>query len=273
MLKSFTCLQYGFPTLILFIGLLSCKKESLVHKKGYQLVWSDEFEYKGLPDPARWGYGEGGNGWGNHELQYYTRERIENAHVENGVLRIEARKEKFNQNEYTSARLHTKGKGDWMYGRIDVKAKLPSGKGTWPAIWMLASTTPLKWPDDGELDIMEHVGYDQGVIHANIHTKAYNHTIGTNKGNQLSVSDVSSAFHVYSMEWDEEKITFFIDDKSYFTFTNDKQNNSATWPYNQKFHLLLNIAIGGDWGGKEGVDTSIFPQTMEVDYVRVYQKK
>lgn len=259
-------------TIIVLSGLVSCKRESLFHKKEYKLVWSDEFDYSGLPDQAKWEYDIGGSGWGNNELQYYTKNRSENVQVSNGILTIEARKEKYETNEYTSARLLTKGKGDWQYGRIEVKAKLPSGRGTWPAIWMLASTNPLKWPDDGELDIMEHVGYDPGVINANIHTKAYNHTIGTNKGNKILISDVSQLFHIYSMEWNEEQITFFVDEKPYFVFTNDKQNNSATWPFSQKFHLLLNIAIGGNWGGSKGIDDSIFPQRMEIDYVRVYQK-
>jgi len=242
-------------------------------EKKYKLVWADEFDYTGLPDPQKWSYDVGGHGWGNQELEYYTRQRQQNARVENGLLVIEAHKEKYEGNEYTSARLVTKGKGDWQYGRIEVKAKLPQGRGTWPAIWMLASTTPLKWPDDGELDIMEHVGFDPGVVHANVHTKAYNHSIKTNKGNKIAVPDATEAFHVYSMEWTADQITFFVDEKPYFTFTNDKQNNPATWPYNQKFHLLLNIAVGGGWGGQKGIDDSIFPQRMEVDYVRVYQKQ
>ena len=253
-------------TLILFTV---CFSVSLAQSKR-KLVWSDEFNYTGLPDSAKWNYDVGGNGWGNGELQYYTSKKIENARVENGLLVIEAIKETIGKNAYSSARLVTKGKGDWTYGRIDVKAKIPNGRGTWPAIWMLGSTTPLKWPDDGELDIMEHVGYDQGVIHASAHTKKYYHSIGTQKTATTTISDCSEAFHVYSLDWDSEKVTMLIDDKPYFTFQNEHSGNDA-WPFNKPFHLLLNIAVGGGWGGKKGVDDTIYPKRMEIDYVRVYQ--
>lgn len=235
-----------------------------------KLVWSDEFHYKGLPDSSKWSYDIGGEGWGNHELQYYTAGKMANARVENGLLIIEAKKETIGKNEYSSARLVTKGKGDWTYGRIDVKAKLPKGLGTWPAIWMLGSTTPLKWPDDGEIDIMEHVGYNQGVIHASAHTRKYFHSIGTQKTATTSLPDCSEAFHVYSLDWDAENITMLIDGKAYFSFKNEHTGKEA-WPFDKPFHLLLNVAVGGDWGGQKGVDANIFPQKMEVDYVRVYQ--
>jgi beta-glucanase (GH16 family) len=236
-------------------------------------VWADEFDYTGLPDPKRWGYDVGGTGWGNNELQYYTENRPENARVENGNLVIEARKEAFAGRNYTSARLVTKGKGDWTYGRIEVRAKLPRGRGTWPAIWTLASQTSYGtafWPDNGEIDIMEHVGFDPGVIHANIHTKAFNHSIGTNKGSQLTVPDCMDAFHTYRVDWTPTNMTFFVDDKSYFTFGNSG-NGWQEWPYDKAQHLLLNIAVGGNWGGQKGVDDSIFPQQLLVDYVRVYK--
>ena len=139
----------------------------------WKLVWSDEFNNKGLPDSSKWNYDVGGHGWGNNELQYYNSGRLTNARVQRGKLIIEAHKENWKDKKYTSARLVSKGKGDWKYGRIEVKAKLPQGRGTWPAIWMLASTTPLKWPDDGEIDIMEHVGFNHGNIHASIHCKKY----------------------------------------------------------------------------------------------------
>ena len=234
-----------------------------------KLVWSDEFNYKGLPDSTKWSYNVGGNGWGNKELQYYTSKQLNNARVENGMLIIETRIEATGS-KYTSARLTTKGKGDWMYGRIDVKAKIPKGVGTWPAIWMLCSTTPLKWPDDGEIDIMEHVGYDQSVIHATTHTKKYYHSIGTQKSATITVADCSESFHVYSLDWDAETVTMLLDNKPYFSFKNEHSGNDA-WPFNKPFHLLLNIAVGGGWGGQKGVDDSIFPQKMEIDYVRVYQ--
>jgi beta-glucanase (GH16 family) len=239
-------------------------------KSKRKLVWSDEFNYTGLPDSAKWKYDVGGQGWGNKELQYYTFRDLKNARVENGNLVIEARKESFGSNKYTSARLTTKGKADWTYGRIDVRAILPKGTGTWPAIWMLGSATPLKWPDDGEIDIMEHVGYDQGVVHASVHCKKYYHSIGTQKTATIAVTDCSENFHVYSLDWDAETITVMIDDKPYFSFRNEHSDRTA-WPFDSPMHLLLNIAVGGGWGGQKGVDDTIFPQKMEIDYVRVYQ--
>ena len=239
-------------------------------QKKKKMVWNDEFNYKGLPDSTKWNYDVGGQGWGNRELQYYTSKNLKNARVEKGFLIIEAVKETIEKNAYSSARLVTKGKGDWTYGHIDVRARLPKGLGTWPAIWMLGSTTPLKWPDDGELDIMEHVGYDQGVIHASAHTKKYFPSIGTQKTAITTITDCSEKFHVYSLDWDAESVTMLIDKKPYFTFKNEHSGNDA-WPFNKPFHLLLNIAVGGGWGGQKGIDDSIFPQKMEIDYVRVYQ--
>lgn len=237
----------------------------------WKLVWSDEFNYNGLPDSTKWNYDIGGSGWGNNELQYYTYKQPANARTSDGKLVIEALKEKHGDNNYTSARLVTKGKGDWKYGRIEVKAKLPKGRGTWPAIWMLASTTPLEWPDDGEIDIMEHVGFHHGYIHASVHCKKYNHVIGTQKTDTLFVPDCSTAFHIYALEWNAETISIFVDQKKYFTFRNEHSGHEA-WPFNQPFHLLLNLAVGGNWGAQKGVDENIWPQRMEVDYVRVFQQ-
>lgn len=235
-----------------------------------KLVWSDEFNYSGLPDPKKWSYDTGGDGWGNNELEYYTANRLENARVENGHLIIEARKENRLWRNYTSARLITKGKGDWKYGRIEVKAKLPKGVGSWPAIWMLASSTPMKWPDDGEIDIMEHVGFDQGKIHGSIHTKSYNHLIGTQKTAIINSDDCSEKFHVYGLEWNADTIKISVDNHVYFSFGNEHKGKN-TWPFDTSFYLLLNIAVGGNWGGQKGVDDKAFPMKMEVDYVRVYQ--
>ncbi|MCB0631176.1 MAG: glycoside hydrolase family 16 protein [Saprospiraceae bacterium] len=238
-----------------------------------QLLWSDEFETDGLPDPEKWSYDVGGHGWGNNELEYYTKDRLENARIEDGKLIIEARKETFENRDYTSARLVTKNKGDWQYGRVEVKAKLPRGRGTWPAIWMLPTqNTYGGWPKSGEIDIMEHVGFDPGNVHGTVHTEAYNHTKGTQKGGQLMLSDAMDAFHVYAIEWSAEKIDFFIDDELYFTFLNEG-GDYKSWPFSQPFHLILNIAVGGNWGGQQGVDESIWPQRMEVEYVRIYDKE
>ena len=239
----------------------------------YELVWSDEFDYEGAPDETKWGYDIGGFGWGNHELQYYT--AGENAEVADGCLTIQARKEKKGTNEYTSTRLVTKGKGEWLYGKVEVCAKLPVGKGTWPAIWMLPTDRKYgDWPASGEIDIMEHVGYDQDIIHGTVHTANYNHSINTQKGKNIQVNGVSEEFHVYTMEWLPDKILISVDGQEYFNFVpvQYKENPTfADWPFDQKMYILINFAIGGDWGGAQGVDDSIYPQEFVVDYVRVYQ--
>jgi beta-glucanase (GH16 family) len=254
--------------LIVLLAILNCS--ILIAQPYKKIVWSDEFNYKGLPDTKKWNYDTGGHGWGNNELQYYTAKQLKNARVENGYLIIEAHKEKIANNPYSSARLVTKGKGEWTYGRIDVRARIPKGLGTWPAIWMLGSSTPLKWPDDGEIDIMEHVGYDQGNIHASVHTKKYNHIQRTQKTDSLIVKDCSEKFHIYSVEWNAEHLTILLDNQVYFHFNNDHTGNDA-WPFNAPMHLLLNIAVGGFWGGLKGIDDTIFPKKMEIDYVRVFQ--
>lgn len=247
------------------ISLYSCAQE-----KKWKMVWSDEFNYTGLPDSTKWTAEVGGHGWGNNELQYYTAGRKENARVEKGMLTIEAAKENMEGKNFTSARLITKHKGDWQYGKIEVKAKLPKGLGTWPAIWMLGSTTPLKWPNDGEIDIMEHVGYNHGFIHASVHTKKFNHVIGTQKTDTIEVKDCSENFHVYSVEWNKDSVKVGVDNNFYFHFTNERSGYDA-WPFDNKMYLILNIAVGGNWGGKKGVDETIWPQRLEIDYVRVYQ--
>lgn len=247
---------------------------------GWELLWSDEFDYTGLPDSTLWSYDVGGHGWGNQELQYYTERRPENARVEDGHLIIEARRDGWEGHEYTSARLVTKGKRDWTYGRVEVRAKLPSGRGTWPAIWMLASQREYGeayWPDNGEIDIMEHVGFDPDVVHASVHTRAYYHSIGTQKTSTISVPSARSDFNVYAMEWTPEEIRAYVNGEHYYTFVNERLTNPdagyEAWPFDRPFHLLLNIAVGGTWGGQQGVDTTIWPQRMEVDYVRVYQRE
>ena len=244
----------------------------------WQLVWSDEFNYSGLPDESKWGYDVGGHGWGNKELQYYTERRKENARVENGHLIIEARRDGWESNEYTSARLTSKGKGDWTYGRVEVRAKLPAGRGTWPAIWMLPSMKSYGnggWPDNGEIDIMEHVGFDPNVIHGSAHTRAYYHSIGTQKTATVKVPNALTAFNTYSVEWTPEEIRWYVNGKQYFTFANERLTQQTAdykqWPFDKPFHLMLNLAVGGTWGGAHGIDKSIWPQRMEIDYVRVYQ--
>lgn len=242
-------------------------------KPGYNLVWSDEFNYTGLPDSSKWTYDVGGSGWGNNELQYYTAGRLSNSRVENNSLVIESKKETWESNKYTSARIVSIGNGNWTYGRFEVRAKLPKGKGTWPAIWMLPTNWTYGnggWPDNGEIDIMEHVGYDQGVIHGSTHCKAYYWRINTQKTATIKISDCSENFHTYAMEWTPDKIDLYVDSIKYFSFANEKKGYEV-WPFDKDFHFVLNIAIGGDWGGAQGVDDSMLPQKMYIDYVRVYK--
>ncbi|MFT3934504.1 MAG: glycoside hydrolase family 16 protein [Chitinophagaceae bacterium] len=236
-----------------------------------KLVWSDEFNYTGLPDSTKWGYQTGGGGWGNDELEFYTNKHIGNASVGNGVLSIKVAKENYQGAKYTSARLVSNGDAKWKYGRIEIKAKLPRGRGVWPAIWMMpAEQSYGYWPKSGEIDIMENVGYNPDSVFGTVHTEAYNHKIGTQKTKGLKITDLSTAFHVYAVEWTEKTMAIFIDKKKYFEFANEG-TGYKTWPFDKPFHLILNIAVGGGWGGKMGVDDSIFPQQMQVDYVRVYQ--
>lgn len=259
-------LKKAFYTLI----LIALPILTMAQNECYQLVWFDEFDYQGKPDPAKWGYDTGGSGWGNGEAQYYTN-RIDNSFVENGVLTIAAKKEEYGGKSYTSARLITKNKGDWKYGRVEVMAKIPPGRGSWSAIWMLPTDWEYGgWPESGEIDIMEHVGYDANRIHGTVHTGAYNHSSNTQKGASRIISSSHTEFHLYSIEWFEDRMDFYIDDLKYFTFNNENAT-SDEWPFDKRFHLLLNIAVGGSWGGAQGIDNTIFPASMEVDYVRVYQ--
>jgi len=232
-------------------------------------MWEDNFNTNGVPDPAKWSYDVGGSGWGNNELQYYT--NTGNARINNGNLIIEAKKENNSGMEYTSARLVTKGKGDFLYGKFEVKAKIPKGRGTWPAIWMLSTDQQYGiWPASGEIDIMEHVGYDPNKIHSTIHTTAYNGGRGTQKTGTKIIPDATDAFHVYTTEWTPYAIRSYIDGEKYFEFINEG-NGFTVWPFDKRQHLLMNIAVGGNWGGVQGVDNSIFPATMEIDYIRVYK--
>lgn len=247
---------------------------SKVAPKGLKLVWSDEFNYTGLPDSTHWGYDLGDGcpnvcGWGNNELQYYTRDR-KNARTENGMLIVEARREKMGTKDYTSARLVSKHKGDWTYGRVAVRAKLPKGLGVWPAIWMLPTDWKYGgWPASGEIDIMEMVGYMPDSLFGSSHTKSFNHAIGTQSTKGIFVNDLSTAFHEYALDWHPDRLDFLFDGKVFHTFKNRGTGPDA-WPFDQRFHLILNVAVGGNWGGKMGVDEKIWPQRMEVDYVRVY---
>lgn len=230
-------------------------------------VWADEFNINGAPDPSKWTFEIGGGDWGNNELEYYTNGN--NVIIDNGALKITAKKESFGGRNYTSSRMITKNKADWKYGRFEIKAKIPRGIGTWPAIWLLATDNVYGgWPNSGEIDIMEHVGFDQDKIHFTVHNKTYNG--GNGKGAALIVPGASDAFHVYRCDWTPAGIRGFIDEQEYFEYSNPN-SGSDTWPYDQRFFMILNVAVGGNWGGQQGVDDASFPATMEIDYIKVYK--
>ena len=275
-------MKYLFAIAGLALIFVGCNQKSKLKNANtsdsdadYQLVWSDEFDYSGLPDSTKWDYDTEGNdaGWGNNESQFYTTKRIENARVEDGLLNITARKEDFKDKKYTSARLITKA--DWQYGRFETRAKLPDGRGTWSAIWMMPGGWSFKdgnWPDIGEFDIMEHVGHDAGLIHASAHSRDYQWQKGTQQTDTIRIKDATEAFHTYTWEWTPDLVRAYVDDQLYFEYENEGLGETK-WPYDKPFYLILNVAVGGAWGSLQGIDDAAFPQTMEVDYVRVYQKK
>lgn len=241
----------------------------------YQLVWADEFDYSGLPDSTKWNYDIGGHGWGNNEKQIYLEKSVENSYVKDGKLHIAALKKDYGNMQYTSARLTTYDRFLIQYGKIEVRAKLPEGKGTWPAIWMLPETIRTKeeeWPLCGEIDIMEHVGKDPNMVHVSLHSKLYNHIQNTQITHFERLTDVFNDFHLYGIEWTTDSIKFFIDNKLFYEATkgeNGKVTANEGWPFEKPYYLILNLAIGGNWGGD--VDDTIFPAEMKIDYVRMYQ--
>jgi len=239
------------------------------------LIQAEEFDYEGLPDSTWWNYDTRGNatGWGNREAQWYPVASPKNTWVSDGTLKITAHKEPIEGKNYSSGRITTKNKVDWKYGRVEVRAKLPTGRGTWPAIWMLSTDGEYGWwPHSGEIDILEHVGYNPDTIFSTVHTGSYNHMKRTQVGKKIALPTATSQFHVYSMEWDEHEIRSYVDDIHYFTFSNE-YTGSAAWPFNRQFYLILNLAIGGNLGGKQGIDDTLFPHVFEVDYVRLYQRE
>jgi len=230
-------------------------------------VWTDEFSTDGAPDANKWGYDIGGSGWGNNELQYYTDGL--NATINSGILKITARKENYSGKTYTSARMITKNKADWLYGSFEIKAKLPKGRGTWPAIWMLPTESAYGvWPNSGEIDIMEHVGYNLNTVHFTLHATAF---FGANgKGSSRFITTATDDFHIYRLDWTPYGIRGFFDNEKVFEYINPNSGFSS-WPYDKKFHLLMNVAVGGNWGGAQGVDDTVFPATLEIDHVKVYK--
>lgn len=237
----------------------------------YELKFADEFEGDSL-NLSNWTYeiGTGSWGWGNNEAQYYT-DSTKNVWVKDGYLNITAIKEYKNGSQYTSGRIKTAGKVDFKYGKFEASIKLPAGRGTWPAFWMLPTNSKLGgWPNSGEIDIMESVGYNPNVIHSTVHNQLYNGGAGTQKGGSKTLNGVYEEFHKYSVEWLPDRMIFYVDDVKLFEYCPSKLS-ASNWPYDTEFFMLLNVAVGGNWGGVQGIDDSIFPQTMSVDYVRVYQ--
>lgn len=255
---------------------LSGTSDTAVIKKPFQadkwkLEWSDEFNRGDAPDPRNWIFEKGH--LRNNEAQYYT-DRRENVRIEDGKLVIEARKDNWNGNKITSASITTSGKREFLYGRIEARAKVPTGRGTWPAIWTLGTDIgKIGWPKCGEIDILENVGYDPKRVHANIHVEAYNHTKGTGKGNNIEVGEVWNSFNVYAVEWYPDRMEFFFNDTRYFVYRKEAGAGEDKWPFDKPQYLIVNLAIGGAWGGQKGIDETLFPHRYEVDYVRFYKQK
>ena len=246
--------------------------------KSWSLVWSDEFDGKGLVDSTKWAYNVGNWGWGNNELQYYTANDMLNARQENGALIIEAHKNE-NDKYWSSARLTTQSKISFKYGKIEFRAKVPEGRGTWAAGWLLgdAYRDEISWPYCGEIDVLECVGYEindttgSGMNHATCHTRAYYFKQGNQIGSEIEIDSMNTMFHTYAVEWSPTKIEGFVDGVQYYVY--DKNANELEWPFNTPQNIILNLAIGGGWGGARGVDSSYTSHQYILDYVRVYEKK
>jgi beta-glucanase (GH16 family) len=237
---------------------------------GYTLAWSDEFSGKTIDNTA-WNFEIGGSGWGNHELEYYTSD-TKNSFLSNGYLIIEARKETIGSNNYTSARMTTAGKKQFQYGRVDIRAKIPVATGMWPALWMLgANISQVGWPACGETDIMELIGKNPKQVIGSIHWAQQNGSSGTiNNSYSLSAGDFSQQFHVYSLIWKQDSIRMLVDDRPYMSAAR-QDITSGTWPFNNPSFFIFNVAVGGDWPGPPDNTTTVFPQRMYVDYIRVFQ--
>ncbi|GHT76845.1 hypothetical protein FACS189463_2670 [Bacteroidia bacterium] len=237
------------------------------------MVFHDEFNGEGLPDAALWGYEKGYIR--NGEKQYYVVERLENSYQKDGYLHLVIRNDSAEIDgkirPVTSASVHTKKKGEWQYGKIEVRAKLPSSLGTWPAIWMLPAVNSFgKWPKSGEIDIMENVGYDPLKIHFTVHSEKYNHTKNTQLTHSFECATAVSDFHIYTLEWQKNRIVWYFDGEKRYSVEKTEDSWEA-WPFDQAFYLILNSAFGGGWGGQKGVDFTQLPQEYLIDYVRVYQ--
>ncbi len=269
----------GFAFILLFLAnsahaefskTYACPSESTRSHSQWRLVWHDDFLKDGAIDAKKW-KSEIGPDNNNHEAQYYTA-RSQNLRIENHHLVLEARKENFEGMEYTSARISSNE--SWKYGRYETCAKLPSGVGTWPAIWMVAKKLfygEQLWPDNGELDIMEAVGFRSLETFSTVHTADYNSYYNTQKTLGTSVPDMYAGFHLYAMEWFKDHIDFYVDKNKFFSFTKES-SDWRKWPFDKKFIFIMNLSIGGDWGGIEGIDPNAFPNRMEIDFVHIFKK-
>ena len=268
---------------ITFILLKEHKSSPIVYKqnmtgKDWSLVWSDEFNGQGLPDNSKWNYDLGNWGWGNNELQYYTVKRVQNARQEKGNLIIEARKND-NGHAWSSARLTTRGLQSFVYGKIEIRAKVANGLGSWSAGWLLGDdyVDELSWPYCGEIDIMENVGFEidkatgDGKTHASLHCGAYYFKLRNQPTSITEVASMSNSFHTYTMEWYPDSILIGVDQQMYFKYKDE--SSPLAWPFDKAQNLILDLAIGGGWGGAQGVDPTMTSQKLVVDYVRVYQLK
>lgn len=246
--------------------------------KEWTLAWSDEFEGSGLPDSTKWSYNIGNWGWGNNELQYYTESRLENARIENGNLIIEARKNDIG-NEWTSARLTSQGKESFLYGKIEISAKVPTTRGTWAAGWFLGDEyrDELSWPYCGEIDILECVGFEiddstgNGKNHSTCHTRSYYFKQDNHITSEIAVKNMNTEFHNYAIEWYPDVIYGFVDGKKYYTY--DMNKDELEWPFDKAQNIILNLTIGGGWGGAKGIDENLDRPQYIIDYVRVYELK
>jgi beta-glucanase (GH16 family) len=239
-------------------------------RAGWEIVWRDEFDGSEL-DLKNWTFDLGGGGWGNQEWQAYT-DRSENVRLENGMLVIEAREEEatFSGRPYSSARIKTQGLHAWQYGRIEARLKLPYGQGIWPAFWMLGENITYKgWPASGEIDIMEHIGREPDHIYATVHAPGYSGGNGVGTSITTSADSLRNDFHVYAIEWEENQIRWYFDDQEFFKIT--PEDVPGEWIFDHPFFIILNLAVGGGWPGYPNT-TTVFPQFMYVDYVRVYQR-
>jgi beta-glucanase (GH16 family) len=253
-----------------FVILFTAGACTSVDAGGERLVFVDEFDQDGAPDPSRWGYELGRIR--NGELQHYT-DALRNARVENGRLVIEAHRENIAGATFTAASVITKGKAAFRHARIEVCAKMPRGRGVWPAVWLLGTDMDtVGWPKCGEIDVMEFVGFEPATVHANVHSDTYNHMHGNGRGVRIPLADPSDAFHVYGVQWDARRMEFTLDGRTTFVVDNDG-TGVGSWPFDQPFYLLLNFAVGGSWGGQQGVDEAVFPQRLEIDWVRVWQRE